>query len=522
MRFISSMTWIKKGASKTPVRIKVNEDEMKKLFSEIDKPAADEEEDEENESEKEEDIEKINEKDSKEEEEDEDKKSDSENLDDDAKINKKYNLDDYDDEDDDIKLEQLNSLACFPTNALDDYLIKKDDGEDSDEEDIEIKPTDNLIVCGTVDEEDSSLNIYVYNEEEGNFYIHHDILLSSVPVCVEWLDFDPTNKNAAVNYLAVGTMNPWIEIWDLDLMDSLEPEFILGSTKKIKKKLKAELGKKPKVAGHTDAVLDLSYNHLNRNILASGSADKTIVLWDLENLKQATKIKNHKDKVQALQFHPIESFSLLSGSCDSTVALYDCRNPKTNKKIWKLESDIERVLWNKLDPNYFICSDDEGSLSLIDIRNDAPVATVKAHDSAVSGLSISSQVPGLLLSACEDEILKIWDIKNHSFDKIYEEKLKTGEVTCVKSSPDSGFVFSFAGITSNDPKVWDIRELKEIRERFYERMNIVEVEEEKNEDASGEKNPKRRERALKFKKFQMKQSENENKKFKTNKRKIKY
>lgn len=150
-------------------------------------------------------------------------------------------------------------------------------------------------------------------------------------------------------------MNPWIEIWDLDLMDNLEPEFVLGSTKKTKKKkLKGELGKKPKIAGHTDAVLDLSFNYLNRNILASGSADKSIVLWNLEEMKQAIKIKNHKDRVQALEFHPIEAFSLLSGSCDSTVALYDCRNPKSNKKIWKLESDIERVIWNRLDPNYFL------------------------------------------------------------------------------------------------------------------------------------------------------------------------
>jgi periodic tryptophan protein 1 len=177
--------------------------------------------------------------------------------------------------------------------------------------------------------------------------------------------------------------------------------------------------------GHEDAVLCLSYNSLNRNVLASGSADKRIILWDLEELKQAVKIKNHKDKVQSLKFHPIESFSLLSGSCDQTVGLFDCRNPNENKKVWKLKNDVEQVLWNSFKPNNFLCSDDEGFVYIYDIRsNDKPMSSLKAHESAVVGLSLSSYVPDLLVTACEDELVKIWDIENDKLDFVFEKKLK--------------------------------------------------------------------------------------------------
>lgn len=51
---------------------------------------------------------------------------------------------------------------------------------------------------------------------------------------------------------AIGCIEPIISIWDLDIQNSLEPAIQLGSKAKRKKGI-------PQV-GHTDAVLDLSWN----------------------------------------------------------------------------------------------------------------------------------------------------------------------------------------------------------------------------------------------------------------------
>lgn len=93
--------------------------------------------------------------------------------------------------------------------------------------------------------------VTVYNEEEGSMYVHHDFLLPSFPLCIEWMGYDPESDKPG-NMCAIGCMEPVITIWDLDIQDTLEPAIKLGAKENRKKNL-------PQY-GHTDAVLDLSWN----------------------------------------------------------------------------------------------------------------------------------------------------------------------------------------------------------------------------------------------------------------------
>lgn len=77
------------------------------------------------------------------------------------------------------------------------------------------------------------LQVWVYEEADesagpSNLYVHHDILLPAFPLSLAWLDCNPKGGLEGGNFAAVGTMNPGIEIWDLDVADSVEPLASLG------------------------------------------------------------------------------------------------------------------------------------------------------------------------------------------------------------------------------------------------------------------------------------------------------
>lgn len=337
-----------------------------------------------------------------------------------------------------------------------------DEDEDSEAEDEVIKPSDNLILVGHVQDDAASMEVWVFNQEEEALYTHHDFLLPSFPLCIEWMNHDAGSDRAG-NMCAIGCMDPIITIWDLDIQDSIEPTFKLGS-KGSRKQNKEQYG-------HKDAVLDLSWNRNFEHILASGSVDQTLILWDMDEGQPHTVITAFDEKVQSLEFHSTEAQSILTGCADGFVRLFDCRDSEavnSSSIQWKVTAgEVEKVLWHPTQGDYFVVGTSDGSLHYADKRKpDEWLWSVKAHNEEISGVCFNSQVPNLLTSTSTEGTLKVWNFDTTEAKHVYEHEFNMGRLQCMRQCPEDPFTLAFGGEKPPRCAIYNIKNSVAVRRTF--------------------------------------------------------
>lgn len=457
---ISSLCWVPRGAfALQPRRTKQpTEDEIKQMTEEesvvphlsakADKMGDDDEQDD--------DIDE----DKPEEEEYDEQKIDEELA--------EFNFKDYDDDEDkeyNFTNEYFKSLGgdnlrAFQNNAEDPYLTGYDT-DSSEERDLEMNEND-IQILSILNEEDATttLQVYVYEEDEKNLFLHHDILLQTYGLCVEWLDFDKDSETRG-NFAAVGTFDPFIEIWDIDVIDPLEPTLILGdipdpNKKQKKPKKKSAKGTNP----HTGAVLGLAWHKLHRNILASSSDDNTVKIWDLNTAKVKTTFEHHNEPVQTVKWHLRESNILLTGSFDKRCCIMDT----TSKSLidYTVTSGIESMQWNPHALSQFVVSTEEGLVYCFDIRNNKQaLVTFQAHQKSCSDVAFNPKYPNMMATASHDGTVKVWNFANQT--QLWEKNMNFGEVYCVSFNSDH---FLAVGGMGDQLRVLNMRKFDAINTYF--------------------------------------------------------
>ena len=192
--------------------------------------------------------------------------------------------------------------------------------------------------------------------------------------------------------------------------------------------------------------------------LASGSNDKTVIIWDAKNGEKLKTLYGHSDGVNSVCWSPDGKY-LASGSDDNTIII---RDAKSGEKLQTLEghfSYVNSVCWSP-DGKY-LASGSGGwngeryikeELFIWDVNSGEKLKTLEKHSDEVFSVCWSPDGK-YLASGSDDKTVIIWDARSG-------EKLKTFEghsdrVESVCWSPDGKYLAS--GSLDKTVIIWDAK-----------------------------------------------------------------
>jgi periodic tryptophan protein 1 len=352
----------------------------------------------------------------------------------------------FDDEDDD---DEMGGAAAEMGMAFTDMAGAGADGaagSDTDEDDVYdhvVKPTDAVLLVANTEEDDcSSLEVQVYDQETGSYYTHHDITLPALPLCLAWMSTPPLGGGMG-SYVAIGTFEPAIELWNLDVLDPLEPTACLGGVSDKKKKKKKQF----LPGSHKDAVMCLSWNKLQQQVLASGGADEVVKVWDVTTQRCSLTLQAHKNKVQSVQWHPQEAAVLASAAFDKRAVLQDVRSASSTPSHYiSLTADPECLLWDPFNGPNLLVGTEDGRVSVFDVRSpQTPLFSFIAHDGGLSDACFSPHARGLLATCSEDKTVKLWDVDQGACIEVACKAMAVGKLFTTTFYPGTPFLLASGG-----------------------------------------------------------------------------
>ncbi|SAL97018.1 hypothetical protein [Absidia glauca] len=179
----------------------------------------------------------------------------------------------------------------------------------------------------------------------------------------------------------------------------------------------------PLYRGHTGPVLDTAFNPFNDYVVASGSEDSKVMIWNIpeeydEDLEQVTpvlKLSGHQRKVGQVLFHPVADNLLASASTDLTIKLWDIEKGQERQEITGHMEIIQSITWN-YNGSLIATTCRDKRLRIFDVRSNKIVQEGNGHQgikgSRVVWLGDSDRLVTTGFSRMSDRQLNLWDTAN--------------------------------------------------------------------------------------------------------------
>ncbi|KAK3071923.1 hypothetical protein LTR53_007769 [Teratosphaeriaceae sp. CCFEE 6253] len=182
---------------------------------------------------------------------------------------------------------------------------------------------------------------------------------------------------------------------------------------------------RPKLSGHTDFVKCLLSADLDgQPVLVSGGADAAIIVWDLTTGKPIHKLKGPAKAIQDLIVDPLGlpeeldeapgGFVLFSASSDREIRRWYVGRCKA----YELPDSVETPILAHETSVYKLRFDDDGDLWTASADKTArhlvrsrgwEADIVLPHPDFVRDVVVTGERAGLVVTACRDEEVRVWD-----------------------------------------------------------------------------------------------------------------
>uniref|UniRef100_A0A8C5NMD4 RB binding protein 7, chromatin remodeling factor n=1 Tax=Junco hyemalis TaxID=40217 RepID=A0A8C5NMD4_JUNHY len=184
--------------------------------------------------------------------------------------------------------------------------------------------------------------------------------------------------------------------------------------------------------GHSAVVEDVAWHLLHESLFGSVADDQKLMIWDTRSnatSKLSHSVDAHTAEVNCLSFNPYSEFILATGSADKMVALWDLRNLKLKLHSFESHKDeIFQVYWSPHNETILASSGTDRRLNVWDLSKigeeqsaedaDGPPELLfihGGHTAKISDFSWNPNEPWVICSVSEDNIMQIWQMAENIY-----------------------------------------------------------------------------------------------------------